>query len=1194
MTLTFYTGVASSDHQAALLKNIKELATDIPETNFFYIVPNHIKFETEINVLAAYHDLTSTKQKIIAENKLQVFSLSRLVWYFMANTKIYKRQRLGTAGFYMLVKKVLREKKNELTIFQRLVQKPGFIEQLAQQISELRLSEITAINLNEILPSIKHKNELKAKLHDLLLLVDGLQSALADKLLTNTDILNAFKYWLKDAEISNYKFYFANFTSFTIQERQIIEELISKDIDITIGLTTDELPMIANDIFLRPKKLKKELTDFAKINGVKVITKSVTKERNIKQGLVFLEKYWIKNQRTTQKQQPTDSEKKVAQASITMYQAVNKQTELEQVARIIRQKVAASKGKLRYRDFLVLTRDLTQYQTMLQPIFNKYKVPIFTDLDYQMLHHPLVEFIKALFELNNGYRYQPLMRLLKTELLVPKTFEVTTFRDVLDNMENYILANNPQIQDWEGADWQLIKTSGQDDDWQIDEANFLLTQQVNELRKFIVMALKTFRNKLKLATTFTMAVNVLYQWLLDFGIDQVLINWRNELLDNGELVKAKYPEEVWQMLMMTLDECVELLGAEKFEKNDFLDNLLAGFSGAKFSGIPAAIDNVQVSETGIVQLDRYKIVIMLGGTRNNLPAQLQNHALLNDNDRQTIAEVFEDLELPYFLRDTSRQQMAIEPLLAYLSWLHANDELILTYPLSDSDDKLQKMSPYYAQIQKLFDLNVKRWRGYPSLYNQESLAINQYIGTPDTLLNHLAILQRESINEQVALPKIWQESWQFLLTQNVKAQQIKAALNYENKIVQLQPIYVEKLFGNQLNTSISQLETYNLNPYEYYLRYGLKLQERIVFELKPADTGQFFHAVLDQLLKKVIKEDINPSKLSNQAVHQLVEQVTNEILEEPVFKILKSSPRLAYITQQLVLTLNNTFQNVVNANRVDNTQPIATEVQFGRVNSMDGWQPLILPLDEKHVLNVRGKIDRIDTQIVNDELFAAVIDYKSGAKKFSYVDAYYGVALQLLTYLSVVRLNTKHFKKSPKIGGAFFAHIANPKIRLKDLPNRYVLGDVLAADQIGLIADYRSNLFKYSGILVDNKDYLLSLDDEVNERGQARFYNYKIKKNGDISKVGDVISYENLELLLKHNLSIIQKTGQQIMNGDFKLRPIRHSNQDTALQYSPYKAIMKFDAMLGDNYKDLPPLRPEEVVNKIMAEINENSDEGAK
>ncbi|QBO37225.1 hypothetical protein EQG49_12540 [Periweissella cryptocerci] len=1187
MTLTFITGSASRDHQGAMLTKVNEQATTTPNEQLFYLVPNHIKFESEVEILTRYGTLRHPNTELLAESQLQVFSLTRLAWYFMANTPAYRTKRLSSAGLFMLVKRVLVEKVDTLTIFQQLARKPGFIDQLAQQISELRMSQITGTELLQIASIEASDYELSAKLHDLAIIADALQGALGDVLLTSADMMNIFSQWLQQADLSTAHFYFEGFSAFTIQEREIVEVLIKKA-DVTIAMIADDQPL-QGALFNRPKKIMAELTDWAKMHAISVRTEVVNTPRlGMQPGLLALEKFWLELQQTGRvTKQPelaaTDNLK-----PIQIYRADSRQTELEQVARMIRQWVAV-RPDFRYRDVLVIARDLTQYATMIAPTFNRYQIPIFTDLDYAMKSHPLVEFIGALFTLQDSYAYQPLMRLLKTELLVPTDMTAPEFRDALDVTENYILANNPRRDDWESTKaWVAHGSFGSEDDWEPTPTEAKRNTQINQIRHLTVTALTKFRDVMQAVKNGREAASALYHWLDDFGVIVTLQKWRNQKLEQGEITAAGQPEEVWQMLTSTLDEYVNLWGDQPFSSDDFLEILLAGFSGAKFSGIPSTIDKVQISEAGIVQMNHYKAVIMIGGTRQNLPAQIQTHALLSDADREKLTPMLADFEVPRYLRDTSREQMAAEPLLAYLSWLHASQAVVLTFPSKDTSDKPQLMSPYYAQIQQAFNLPIGQWTASP-LKPTTDEQLWQYIGTPRSAVSYVAELARELTTQQQPFAPGWNALYRYLLEKEPIMQSVMTALNYHNQAVQLRPEFVNALFGQELHTSISQLEAYNNNPYEYFLRYGLRLQERQVFELSPADTGQFFHSVLDLIMKRLIAEDQTPGQLSKQAATALVNELSGLVLMDPTFKILQSSPRLQYIQRQLVNTLQTTFSGIVSASRANNSVPFATEVQFGRINSTKGWQPLVYDLGQGRKLDIRGKIDRVDVDQVGEKLFVSVVDYKSGDKKFDYRDAYHGMALQLLTYLQALQLNAHQFAKPIEIGGAVFAHIYNPKTKLKDLSSKQWLPDVLDAAGLEVATKAQQEAFQYHGLLVENPDFLSSLDDGLEENGAAKHFGFKIKANGDFSKTGDLIAESDLELLLEHNQAILIATGANILAGEFPIFPAKWSDQKTALQYSPFKPVMSFDALIDNKYHLIESLSSKEILALLQAEKEGNN-----
>ncbi|MBC6498338.1 PD-(D/E)XK nuclease family protein [Weissella confusa] len=67
------------------------------------LIGNHIKFETEIQVLSRLAELENRHGAAVAVPNVQVFSLSRLAWYYMQDDPIYRQANLSATGMTMLV-----------------------------------------------------------------------------------------------------------------------------------------------------------------------------------------------------------------------------------------------------------------------------------------------------------------------------------------------------------------------------------------------------------------------------------------------------------------------------------------------------------------------------------------------------------------------------------------------------------------------------------------------------------------------------------------------------------------------------------------------------------------------------------------------------------------------------------------------------------------------------------------------------------------------------------------------------------------------------------------------------------------------------------------------------------------------------------------------------------------------------------
>ena len=81
------------------------------------------------------------------------------------------------------------------------------------------------------------------------------------------------------------------------------------------------------------------------------------------------------------------------------------------------------------------------------------------------------------------------------------------------------------------------------------------------------------------------------------------------------------------------------------------------------------------------------------------------------------------------------------------------------------------------------------------------------------------------------------------------------------------------------------------------------------------------------------------------------------------------------------------------------------------------------------------------------------------------------------------------------------------------------------------------------------------------------------------------MTQEELTRLIDHAEKKIVEASKKIFAGELKLNPARWPDTHTALQYSPYKAIMQFDEMLPENnYHKLENLSGKEVLEKLKEE----------
>mgnify|MGYP001026155046 FL=1 len=1172
MSLKFVLGTAAKDHQASLLEQIKTISQTDPQAKIYYIVPNHIKFATEVSVLD--HLRKSSGQDLLAATDIQVLSFSRLAWYFMKNEPSYQLPRLSAAGANMLVHKILRTKNDELTIFKSEQTQPGFVSQLAGQLVELSLALITSADLwhsYEMLEQSKD-TDLVAKLHDLSIVYREFEQHIQGKYLGTANMLEALAKKLAQSDLSHSYFILDGFSQFNAGEYQIITSLLQTAKQVTVSLVLDR-PYVhhapeASELFYRSGQVYYRLYQLARHEHVKVLVDSFAKQDRVSADLVTLENYWI----ASNDLKPFTLTAKL-QGDLQVIEAADRLEEVKCLATKIRQMVLLE--GYRYQDFLLLTRHLDPYKNILQPTFEQFEIPFFTDLQKKMSDHPLVELIQALFLVDQrNYRYEDMMRLLKTELLLPKHegkfMPLAEYRQALDLAENQVLKFGYRKKGWLGEAWVYYRF-GTSDFGARTKNEDAITVKINLIKNYVKELLPPFYEKLAKANTGKAAASLLYEFLVAAGVVEQLDAWRKQALKVGAVDASTREEQVWGTFCDLLDEYVEILGEQPFEPQDFLDLLQAGFEGATYSQVPTTLDQVVISESGMVQPNDKKIVMLLGATDLVMPDVAVSEGLFSDHDKEMLQPTLSEKS---YLPDDTEHVLANEPFLNYLAFLTPTQKLFLSYPRSDNDQLELKCSPYVERLKQALALPLS----YAHKNDGASDALN-YIGTKRTTMSELIKVERQALTEQQELPTVWDHLFQrFQQDPATKPlfEQLNQSLDYKNIPEQLTPESVKGLYGKELKTSISRLEDFYANPYEYFLKYGLGLKEREIFEMNAANTGEYFHTLLDTFFKLLLKNGQDLKLLKGPEFDAYFKESVELTKRLPQFKILDSSNRMRFLARQLNAAAKQVGGAIHKQRQFNNLKTIQTEALFGHVGELSGLAGLQFTTPNDRLVTVRGKIDRIDELVLGDKHYLSLVDYKSSAKKFDHVKAYFGLALQLLTYLDALLKNKTTLvkgatKEQIATAGAMYMHLYNPTFKQKEIYQTIYADEVLKKN-------------KYNGLLLDQADVLEGLDESLRESsGNSLIYPFRRNKNGSYKASGaQLVTEAQLEALLLHNEELIKQATDMIFSGRIDLMPALFKD-GSALQYTPYEAIMQFDPMLPENnYYRLPAEKPADILKLLQ------------
>lgn len=206
------------------------------------------------------------------------------------------------------------------------------------------------------------------------------------------------------------------------------------------------------------------------------------------------------------------------------------------------------------------------------------------------------------------------------------------------------------------------------------------------------------------------------------------------------------------------------------------------------------------------------------------------------------------------------------------------------------------------------------------------------------------------------------------------------------------------------------MELFNRCAYAHFAQHGLSLRERDIFKLDAPDIGELFHAALKRIADRLLRENRTWADLSIKECEHLSAVVIEEIAPLLQRQILLSSNRHFYLKQKLQQIIFRTSIILREHAKSSGFVPVDLEVPFG-MGGTGSLPPMEFSLPNGVKMEVVGRIDRVDKAEDENGTFLRIIDYKSSSKALDLTEVYYGLALQMLTYLDVVTSNAHTWMK---------------------------------------------------------------------------------------------------------------------------------------------------------------------------------------
>ena len=1161
MAVQFITGPAGSGKSTYVMQTVAEQLKKNPRKKIILMVPEQATFCYQYELITQYG--------INGVLTLEILSFQRLARTVMQAHGGLARQNIDELGKLLILRRILQQEDGCYPYLSRSVNRPGYLMKIGETIQEMKRYQISSGLLQRTIEeNALPQTVFGSKLQELSALYSGYDAFLSNEYLDSEEMLNILLQCLDDTDLfRDTEIWVDEFYDFTPQEYAILGKLMKCAANVHIVLPMDQesdnpgRKAVFHSITASYHKLR----SIAQEHHVSILPDYVFSQPIHRDGyddLYALEQQYfaIGN---------INYDKPVEH--ITLIQGQNRLSEVDYAARTIR-RICREEG-YRYQEIGIFTRG-EQYQLLLETVLNDYDIPYFIDHKETVQQHPLTEFLLSAFEIvQNRWNYQSVFRFLKCGLL-PFDFEQ------IDLLENYVLQYGIKGGTWYRTEPWNYGFSAESEDQTV--------QQIDRLRREIAGSLYQFEQAIQGEHTASELITAIYAMMEAYQVPAQLERMCSDAMTHQLLEAAQIHQQIWEKIIHIFDQMSHLLQDTMLSANDFSVILQSAVQNLDLGLLPSSLDQVFVGALAHSRARNLKVVFVLGLNEGVFPAKTSQDGFFNDLEKHILRD------MGVVLSPDSTEQIYDEQFLIYLALTRASEKLYFSYSLCDEEGKALRPSTITDKLHRIFPQLKEQTAQWPPDETCDDLL--PYFSHRQKSLGLLGghLTQQHSGKYRSEKDDIWADLYRWFEEHPDDAfVSVKNSLTHASRLEACQLSNTE-LFGSPMRLSVSALEKYRQCPYGYFLRYGLRLQERKLYQMEAVDTGAFYHTAIEQFSNYLLEHQISWHQLDKDKVKAIMTEIVDNLAPKIQNEILMSSGRYQYIRRRLHKTLERSALMLMEHGQRGDFVPVAVEAGFGTQDSvLPGWK---IVLQDGTSMYLQGRIDRIEQAKYADTTYLRVIDFKSGKQGLDFSEIYYGLKIQLLTYLNVaLRYYANllpdeqqlmpagvlyYFLKSGIVStdGPMNANEAEALHQNKLRADGLLLADMHALKlaerdlDTGASTLLPLSLLTKAAPYIEDPDSFDTLEDPMELFG---------KRNRT------VVSREQMQWLLDHTVQIIAAMGEEIHKGNIAIRPCR-IRQFTGCKYCDYQAICQIQTIdFEKNCEELIPLKPEELWQRLSEETKE-------
>lgn len=1172
MALQIITGGSGTGKTRLMYEKLieKSESENFKNAHFLVIVPEQFTLETQKTIVEL--------SKAHGTMNIDILSFKRLAKRLFDEAGVNVHAVLDDTGKCLILRKVIEENKQSLSVFGSKTRMASFIDEMKSMISELYQYGINDEKLEQMIEKSGKKPLLRAKLQDIKIVADKFKEYLQDRFIVNEELLTRVCQLIPKSQIvKNSYITLDEYTGFSPIQYDVIRELLKYACEVTVTSTVREAGNVdfskgyETDIFNLSKKTINKIKRIALEENVEIYQDIILEELVRLKGnktLSYLEqnifKYGVKE---------FDNPKEENE-QISIHVCDNLKNEAEFVSYKINQLVR--ENNYRFKDIAVVTADINSYYHCITESFFKYKIPCFIDFSRSLSSNPMVETIRALFEIvEENYSYESVFGYLRSGMS-------SLTREETDILENYVIGHGIRgIKKWskeiegdarnEELEKQGNKGKQKVIDNEIDKCNVAREKLLADTKELYELY------KGKSLATVNQAIQVLRNIINRLNIEAKMEIITNNFYDSGDISRGREFGQTYEIIMELFEKLENIIGDEAVSAREFSAMLDSGFAEIKVGVVPPTLDRVVVGDIERTRLNNVKVLFLIGANDGMIPKASGNAGVLTRSEREFLAEAGIELS------PTVRENSFIQKFYLYLMLTKMSERLFISFHRTGSDGRGQRPSYIINHIIKMFK-NVEIIDESVDESNECS-TLSKKITNMDLAVSYIS----ENIHDYILGKLSERESKKFkeiyvkCINSGLDMKPLTQAAVFSAEKSVIDEAVARAMYGNELKNSISRLETFASCAYRHFISYGLSLMERKEYSIEQNDIGNIYHRAIELFFTKIRDRNISYKKIDDELRKLIISESVDEAAGEEKGKVFADSGRNAYMLEKIKRIADKTAWILQKQIASGSFEPKMFEWRFSDENGLD---KIKYHFDGGVNMGLRGIVDRVDFYNTGDDIYVKIVDYKSGSKKFEINDVYNGLQLQLVMYMEAVLEDTK--KKNPDKNvipaGIFYYNIDDPVLKSEEIKftddsevNKKILENAVLIKQ------------RPDGLFADNEEVLNAMDENINEirerGGESLVFPAGFKKSGEYLKNCGNAALSSIASLIDFVHDKTGQLGEEMLKGKIEVNPyIKAGSQGaSACDYCPYGSICGFDkSVRGYNQRVIGKVDKEEIWNKII------------